>query len=176
VRRHRPHVLLLDIRMPRMNGLDAARAIMGLPEPRTRVVMLTTFDLDEYVFAALAAGASGFLLKDATAEDLVRAVRVVAAGDALLSPSVTSRLIADYARRPTVARDRDVLAPLTERELTVMEEIAHGRSNAEIAGDLYLAEQTVKTHVSAILRKLGLRDRTQVVIAAYESGLVVAGR
>lgn len=176
VQRSRPDVVLMDIRMPQMNGLDATRAILSMPGlAHPRVIMLTTFDADEYVFSALRAGASGFLLKDATAEDLVSAVRVVAAGEALLAPSVTRRLIADYVARPAPRRPSHTLSPLTERELGVMELVATGQSNAEIAGELFVSEQTVKTHVSRVLSKLGLRDRTQIVIAAYESGLVSAG-
>lgn len=176
VRRTRPDVILMDIRMPRLNGLDAARAVGEMPGlEHPRIIMLTTFDADEYIFAALRAGASGFLLKDSTADDLVGAVRVVAAGEALLAPSVTSRLIADYAGRPADTRSTAVLAELTERELGVMKLVATGRSNAEIAAELVVAEQTVKTHVSRILGKLGLRDRTQIVVTAYESGLVSAG-
>ncbi|WP_087005172.1 response regulator transcription factor [Gulosibacter sp. 10] len=176
VRHTRPDVVLMDIRMPRLNGLDATRQLLELPaESRPRVVILTTYDADEYVFAALQAGASGFLLKDATAEDLVGAVRVVAGGDALLSPSVTSKLIADYARRPRRRMDTALLSPLTERELAVMRAIARGCSNAEVAEELFVGEQTVKTHVSRILAKLGLRDRTQIVVTAYESGLVSVG-
>ncbi len=176
VQRARPDVVLMDIRMPQMNGLDATRAILSMPGlEHPRVIMLTTFDADEYVFSALRAGASGFLLKDATAEDLVSAVRVVAGGEALLAPSVTRRLIADYAARPAPRRPSYTLSPLTERELGVMELVATGQSNAEIAEELFVSEQTVKTHVSRVLSKLGLRDRTQIVIAAYESGLVSAG-
>ncbi|MFC4430268.1 response regulator transcription factor [Citricoccus alkalitolerans] len=178
VKRSRPDVVLMDIRMPVVNGLDATRAVFAMPgDTHPRVIMLTTFDADEYVFAALQAGASGFLLKDATAEDLANAVRVVAAGEALLAPSITQKLIADYVSRP-VARPLDVtiLGELTERELEVMRLVATGRSNAELAGELFLSEQTIKTHVSRILAKLGLRDRTQIVVAAYESGLVNAGR
>lgn len=174
VRRTRPQVVLMDIRMPRMNGLEATRAVLSRPgDDRPRVIMLTTFDADEYVFAALRAGASGFLLKDASAEDLVNAVRVVAGGEALLAPSVTRRLIADYAARPE-PKQRATLSQLTERELEVMRLVASGQTNAELAAALFLSEQTVKTHVSKILAKLGLRDRTQVVVAAYESGLVTA--
>ncbi|PRI11031.1 response regulator [Leucobacter massiliensis] len=177
VRRTRPDVILMDVRMPGMNGLDATRAVLGMPGlEHPRVIMLTTFDADEYVFSALQAGACGFLLKDATAEDLVAAVRVVAAGDALLAPSITSKLIADYVSRPAPRSDSRLLSALTERELDVMRLVADGKTNAEIAGALFLAEQTVKTHVSRVLGKLGLRDRTQMVIAAYESGLVRAGR
>ncbi len=177
VRRARPDVVLMDIRMPLMNGLEATRAIHAMPGlEHPRVLILTTFDADEYVFSALRAGASGFLLKDSTAEDLVAAVRVVAAGEALLAPSITSKLIADYAARPAPRDTSAVLSPLTERELGVMRLVATGLSNAEIAGRLFLSEQTVKTHVSRVLGKLGLRDRTQIVVAAYESGLVTAGR
>lgn len=175
VRRTAPDVILMDIRMPQLNGLDATRAVFAMPGDHPKVIMLTTFDADEYVFAALRAGASGFLLKDATADDLVAAVRVVAAGESLLAPSVTRRLIAEYVSGPTVAKDTAVLGQLTEREIDVMTLVAKGRTNAEVAADLFLAEQTVKTHVSRILAKLGLRDRTQIVVAAYESGLVVAG-
>ncbi len=177
VRRTRPDVILMDIRMPQMNGLDATRAILAMPGlEHPRVIMLTTFDADEYVFSALQAGASGFLLKDATAEDLIAAVRIVAAGDALLAPSITSKLIADYASRPAPRDTSAVLSMLTERELDVMRLIAAGQSNAEIAETLFLSEQTVKTHVSRVLGKLALRDRTQIVITAYESGLVNVGR
>lgn len=176
VRRSRPDVILMDIRMPKLNGLDAARAVKAMPGlEHPRIIMLTTFDADEYVFSALRAGASGFLLKDATAEDLVSAVRIVAA-KSLLAPSITSKLIADYARRPSTRRDTAALSPLTERELGVMKLVATGKSNAEIAEELFVAEQTVKSHVSRILSKLGLRDRTQIVVAAYESGLVSTER
>lgn len=176
VRRVRPDVVLMDIRMPRMNGLEATRAIHAMPGiEHPRVLILTTFDADEYVFSALRAGASGFLLKDATAEDLVSAVHVVASGEALLAPSITSKLIADYAARPAPRDTSAVLSPLTERELGVMRLVATGLSNAEIAERLFLSEQTIKTHVSRVLAKLGLRDRTQIVVAAYESGLVTAG-
>lgn len=177
VQRSRPDVILMDIRMPGMNGLDATRAVLAMPGlAHPRVIMLTTFDADEYVFSALQAGASGFLLKDATADDLIAAVRVVAAGDSLLAPSITSKLIADYVSRPAPRKTGAVLAELTERELDVMKLVAVGKSNAEAADHLFLSEQTVKTHVSRILSKLGLRDRTQIVIAAYESGLVSVGR
>ena len=176
VRRTQPHVVLMDIRMPKVNGLDAARAIFATPGEGPKVIMLTTFDADEYVFTALRIGASGFLLKDSPPEELVQAVRVVADGEALLSPKVTRALIADYASRPSApAKEAPLLGQLTEREREVMIQVARGRSNAEIADDLFLAEQTVKTHVSRILTKLTLRDRTQMVVAAYESGLVRAG-
>jgi DNA-binding NarL/FixJ family response regulator len=176
-RRHDPDVVLMDIRMPKLDGLSATRQMLAVPPGthRPRVLMLTTFDLDEYVFEALRAGASGFLLKDAPSADLVRAIRVVAAGEALLAPSVTRRLIEDYAtRRPTRTRPA-VLNTLTPRETDVLRLIARGQSNQEIAEALVLAEQTVKTHVSRILTKLDLRDRAQAVVFAYESGLVTPG-
>ncbi|MCP2265390.1 response regulator [Promicromonospora thailandica] len=176
VRRTRPDVVLMDIRMPKVNGLDATRAVLGMPGVVPKVIILTTFDADEYVFSALRAGASGFLLKDSPPEELTHAVRVVAEGEALLSPKITRALIADYAARPTRPQVPDAsVRSLTDRELDVMKLVAAGRSNAEIATDLFLAEQTVKTHVSRILNKLDLRDRTQMVVRAYESGLVRAG-
>ncbi|MFD4034216.1 response regulator [Streptomyces sp. NPDC058637] len=169
-----PDVVLMDIRMPRLGGIDATRSITGAPGSTVRVLVLTTFDLDEYVYEALRAGASGFLLKDASAAELARAVRVVAAGDALLAPNITKRLIAEFSRVSTAPRapSRDRVGALTERETEVLSLIAQGLSNAEIAGRLVVAEQTVKTHVSRILVKLGLRDRTQAAVFAYESGLV----
>ncbi|MEV4703503.1 response regulator transcription factor [Actinoplanes sp. NPDC049316] len=174
-RRLDPDVVLMDVRMPVMDGLEATRRLCaagGGP----RVLILTTFDLDDYVYEALRAGASGFLLKDAPAADLVQAVRVVAAGDGLLAPSVTRRLIAEFATRPRAQRPRPTaLNALTPRETEVLRLIARGRSNQEIAADLVVAEQTVKTHVGRILAKLGLRDRAQAVVFAYESGLVAAG-
>ena len=173
-----PDVVLMDVRMPVMDGLEATREILGsyAQEPRARVLMVTTFDLDEYVYEALRAGASGFLLKDAPGEELVRAVRVVAAGDALLAPSVTRRMIADFAHRHTPARSVPAaLGLLTPRELEVLRLIARGFSNAEISDTLVIAPQTAKTHVGRILMKLGLRDRAQAVVVAYESGLVSAG-
>lgn len=176
VRRTRPDVVLMDIRMPKVDGLEATRAILATPGEVPRIIMLTTFDADEYVFAALRAGASGFLLKDSTPEELVNAVRVVAAGEALLTPRVTRTLISDFASRPEPSnRVAPVLSGLTERELDVLRLVARGRANREIAEELVMAEQTVKTHVSRVLAKLNLRDRTQLVIAAYESGLVRAG-
>lgn len=176
VRGTTPDVVLMDIRMPKVNGLEATRQILSMEGTPPRILMLTTFDADEYVFDALRAGASGFLLKDATPEELVQAVRVVADGDALLSPKITRTLIADYAARPTATPvQARLLSELTDREAEVMTAVARGRSNAEIAAELYLAEQTVKTHVSRILTKLALRDRTQMVVYAYECGLVRAG-
>jgi DNA-binding NarL/FixJ family response regulator len=167
-----PDVVLMDVRMPVMDGISATRSLAGGP----RILILTTFDLDEYVFDALRAGASGFLLKDVTAERLFDAVRVVAAGQALLAPSVTKRLIAEFAHsgRGPVATLRS-LTGLTPRETEVLRLVAEGLSNAEIAARLVVTEETVKTHVSRVLSKLGLRDRTQAVVAAYESGLVVPG-
>jgi DNA-binding NarL/FixJ family response regulator len=175
----RPDLILMDVRMPVMDGLEATRRVMSPPGGagwRPRVLMLTTFDLDDYVYEALRAGASGFLLKDATADDLVAAVRIVAAGEALLAPTVTRRLIEEFARQPRRDRTRpDQLASLTTRELEVAKLIARGLSNSEIADTLVLAEQTVKTHVGRILTKLNLRDRAQVVVTAYESGLIAPG-
>ena len=169
-----PDVVLMDVRMPVLNGIEATRRIVQADE-HVRVVMLTTFDIDEYVFDAIRAGASGFLLKDAPPEQLVNAVRVVAAGDALLAPSVTRRVIERFAESPAPSRPTPAqIAGLTEREREVLVEVARGRTNLEIAKALYIAEQTVKTHVSRVLAKLGARDRAQAVIAAYESGLVVA--
>ena len=174
VRQLAPDVVLMDVRMPVMDGLQATRQILADDGPaRPRVLMLTTFDLDEYVYAALRAGASGFLLKDATAAELIQAVRVVAAGDALLAPSVTRRLIADFARQPRPAPSFPAaLAELTKRETEVLRLIAQGLSNAEISSTLVIAEQTTKTYVGRILAKLGLRDRAQAVVLAYETGLV----
>jgi DNA-binding NarL/FixJ family response regulator len=177
-RRLRPDVVLMDVRMPVMDGLVATRQLLGDGNggASVKVLILTTFDLDEYVYEALRAGASGFLLKDASSADLVAAVRVVAAGDALLAPSVTRRLIADFARQRLPERPRpDVLAALTPRETEVLTLIARGNSNAEITATLVLSEETVKTHVSRILAKLGLRDRVQAVVLAYECGLVRPG-
>jgi DNA-binding NarL/FixJ family response regulator len=174
-RQLRPDVVLMDVRMPVMDGLQATRQILSTP-PGPRVLMLTTFDLDDYVYAALRAGASGFLLKDATAAELVHAVRVVAAGDALLAPSVTRRLIADFARQPRLdAPFPQALGALTQRETEVLGLIARGLSNTDISETLFIAEQTTKTHVGRILAKLGLRDRAQAVVLAYETGLVTPG-
>lgn len=177
-RQLQPDVVLMDVRMPVMDGLQATRQILGAPasQARPRVLMLTTFDLDDYVYAALRAGASGFLLKDATAAELVHAVRVVAAGDALLAPSVTRRLIVDFARQPRADPPFPAtLGALTQRETEVLRLIARGLSNTEISEALVIAEQTTKTHVGRILAKLDLRDRAQAVVLAYESGLVTPG-
>lgn len=174
--RLRPDVVLMDVRMPTMDGLEAAKRILSVPEERRpRVLMLTTFDLDDYVYEALRMGASGFLLKDAPPGDLIAAVRVVAAGDALLAPSVTRRLIEQsFKARPALTRSRK-LDDLTPREEEVLRLIARGLSNTEIAAALFVSEQTVKTHVGKVFAKLGLRDRAQAVICAYETGLVTAG-
>ncbi len=175
-REHRPDVVLMDIRMPVLDGIAATRRICATTtdEIAPRVLVLTTFDLDEYVYDALQAGASGFLLKDVRPEALFDAVRVVAAGDALLAPAVTRRLIAAFARlRPQQRTHAEDLASLTRRELEILTLVAEGLSNQEIAEQLVLSNETVKTHVSHVLRKLGLRDRAQAVVAAYESGLVV---
>jgi DNA-binding NarL/FixJ family response regulator len=167
-----PDVVLMDVRMPGMDGIEATRQLAGPDGPR--VIVLTTFDLDEYVYDALRAGASGFLLKDVTAEHLFDAVRVVAAGEALLAPTVTRRLIGEFARqRPQAAPPTAALATLTPRETQVLRLVAEGLSNPEIAARLVVTEETVKTHVSRVLGKLGLRDRTQAVVTAYETGLVV---
>ncbi|MDI3407832.1 response regulator [Streptomyces cavernicola] len=167
-----PDVVLMDIRMPELSGIEATRRVMESGAP-VKVLVLTTFDLDEYVYEALRAGASGFLLKDASADQLAEAVRVVAAGDALLAPGITRRLIHEFARLGAPrAPTKTTLAGLTERETEVLALIAQGLSNAEIAERLVVAEQTVKTHVGRILVKLGLRDRTQAAVFAYESGLV----
>ena len=173
--RTRPDVILMDIRMPRLDGIEATRRIRAGSRP-ARVLVLTTYDLDEYVFDALKAGASGFLLKDAPAEQLVAGIRVIAAGDALLAPQVTKRLIEEFASRPTPPPEGPVeLAELTAREREILTLIARGLTNGEIAGELVLGESTVKTHVGNILSKLGLRDRVQAVVLAYESGLVRPG-
>jgi DNA-binding NarL/FixJ family response regulator len=177
----KPDVVLMDVRMPSLDGIEATRQLAGTGESGPRVLILTTFDLDEYVFDALRAGASGFLLKDVTAERLFDAVRVVAAGEALLAPAVTRRLISEFTRLRPVPETRDAvpsaaLGVLTPRETEVLRLVAEGLSNPELAQRLVVTEETVKTHVSRILAKLGLRDRTQAVVAAYESGLVIPGR
>ncbi|WP_018653450.1 response regulator [Actinomadura flavalba] len=175
--RHRPDVVVMDIRMPHMDGIEATRRILAEPwAAATRVLVLTTFDVDEYVYEALAVGASGFLLKDATADELTSAVRVVARGDALLAPQVTGRLIREFGRqRRTRPQAPAELATLTARESEVLVLIAGGLSNAEIAARLFVSEHTVKTHVARVFTKLGLRDRAQAVMLAYEAGVVVPG-
>ena len=172
-KRLRPDVVLMDVRMPRMDGLEATRRIVGDGAGGCRIVMLTTFDLDEYVYAALAAGACGFLLKDVTPDQLIAAVRLVQTGDAMLAPSITRRLIERYAaRRASPSRE---LESLTEREADVLRLMARGLSNQEIAEKLFVSEATVKTHVAHILGKLGVENRVQAVVVAYESGLVTLG-
>jgi DNA-binding NarL/FixJ family response regulator len=177
-RRLDPDVVLMDVRMPVMDGLEAARQILttAADPGRPRVLMLTTFDLDEYVYQALRAGASGFVLKDATTAELIHAVKVVAAGDALLAPSVTRRLITDFTRKPpAVPAVRVALDVLTSRETEVLMLIAQGMSNTQISDTLYIAVDTTRTHIKRILSKLGLRDRAQAVVIAYETGLVTPG-
>jgi DNA-binding NarL/FixJ family response regulator len=175
-RQLRPDVVLMDVQMPRMDGLEATGRIVREADIRSRVVILTTFEQDDYVFEALRAGASGFLLKNAPPEELVHAVRVVASGDALLAPSVTRKVIEDYARRPAPRSHEADVGRLTEREVEVLQLLATGKSNSELATHLYVGEGTIKTHVSNLLTKLGLRDRMQAVVFAYESGLVEPGR
>jgi len=171
----RPDVVLMDVRMPGMDGLEATRQLLAGREP-PRVLMLTTFDLDEYVYAALRAGASGFLLKDVRPEQLADAVRVVADGETLLAPAITQRLVRQYVRRSRPGATRPPgLDTLTDREVSVLRLIARGDSNAEIAAGLFLSQTTVKTHVAHVFSKLGLRDRAQAVVLAYESGLVEPG-
>jgi DNA-binding NarL/FixJ family response regulator len=180
VKRLKPHVVLMDIRMPEMDGIEATKRIVALgdegDEP-VRVLMLTTFDLDEYVYDALRVGASGFLLKDVPADQLVNGIRLVASGEALLAPSVTRRLITEFSKvAPSAAKPPAALDELTERELEVLKLMARGLSNAEIADELVVSSTTVKTHVAHVLSKLDLRDRVQAVVQAYESGLVTPGR
>jgi DNA-binding NarL/FixJ family response regulator len=176
VRRTDPDVVLMDIRMPELDGIDATARLVSTGS-RARVLILTTFDLDEHVYRAMRAGASGYLLKDGTREQLTAAVRTVAAGDALLAPTITRRLIEDFCRTPPAdAALSDAATRLTARELDIVRSVARGLSNVEIAGELYLAEATVKSHIARILAKLDLRDRVQVVVFAYESGLIRPGR
>ena len=174
-RRHRPEVVLMDIRMPRMDGLEATRQILEKGTTQCRIVILTTFDLDEYVYAALKAGACGFLLKDVTPEQLIAAVRLVVAGDALLAPSITRRLIERYASRDARSDVSPDLSSLTERELEVLRLMARGLGNQAIGEKLFVGEATVKTHVGHILDKLGVENRVQAVVAAYEARLVSPG-
>lgn len=171
----RPDVVLMDVRMPRLDGIEATRRILAGGND-ARVLVLTTCDLNEYVYKAMRAGASGFLLKDVPAEQLLAGIRIVAAGDALLAPAITKRLIEQFVRRPPPAAGiPDALSPLSEREIEVLKLVARGLSNAEIAGELYLSDATVKTHVGHILAKLQLRDRVHAVVLAYESGLIEPG-
>jgi DNA-binding NarL/FixJ family response regulator len=171
----RPDVVLMDVRMPNVDGIEATRRLTAAGAG-ARVLMLTTFDLNEHVYEAMKAGASGFLLKDVPRDELANAIRTIARGDTLLAPAITRRLIEDFVRRPPPGEGRPpALDELTDREIEVLTLIAQGRSNAEIAGDLHLSAATVKTHVTRVLQKLGVRDRVQAVIAAYESGLVQVG-
>ena len=175
VHKLKPDVVLMDIQMPLMNGLEATRKIIQTPGNTSRVLILTTFERDDYVFEALRAGASGFILKNAPPEDLIEAVRVVADGNALLAPSVTRRIINEFAQRTPRHDLKDKLSCLTEREIEVMRLIAKGKTNSEIAADLFVGETTVKTHISNLFTKLDLRDRVQAVVYAYESGLIQPG-
>lgn len=175
-RRTRPDVALMDIRMPEMDGIEATRIITSDQDIPTNILVLTTFDLDEFVYGAMRAGASGFLLKDTPASELIAAVRVIAEGDALLAPSVTKRLIEEFARRPEESADRPQLpAGITEREAEALSLLANGMSNKEIAEAMFIGEATAKTHVSRLLTKLGVRDRVQAVVMAYEIGVVKPG-
>ena len=175
VHKLKPDVVLMDIQMPLMNGLEATRQIMQNPANTSRVLILTTFERDDYVFEALRAGASGFILKNAPPEDLIEAVRVIADGNALLAPSVTRRIINEFAQRTPRYDLKNKLSSLTEREIEVMRLIAKGKTNSEIAADLFVGETTVKTHISNLFTKLDLRDRVQAVVYAYESGLIQPG-
>ena len=168
-----PDIVLMDIQMPHIDGLQATRRLAA--DGTTRVLILTTFDVNEYVYEALRSGASGFLLKDTEADQLINAIRVVARGDALLAPSITRRLIEQFAKRPPPSARPDALTELTARELEILQLLARGLSNAEIAGELIVGEATVKTHVARVLHKLGLRDRVQAVVMAYETGFVQPG-
>ena len=175
-RQLRPDVVLMDVQMPTLDGLQATSRIVGEPSISSRIVILTTFERDDYIFDALRAGASGFLLKNSPSEDLVHAVRVVAAGDALLAPSVTRKVIEGFIARPAQRSNEKELRRLTERETEILQLLATGKSNAELATHLFVGEGTIKTHVSNVLTKLGLRDRMQAVIFAYESGLIEPGK
>jgi DNA-binding NarL/FixJ family response regulator len=172
----RPDVVLMDVQMPTMDGLEATGRIVQDASIPSRIVILTTFERDDYIFEALRAGASGFLLKNAPSEELVHAVRVVAAGDALLAPSVTRKVIEGFIRRPAQRSNEGELRRLTERETEILQLLATGKSNSELAAHLFVGEGTIKTHVSSVLTKLGLRDRMQAVIFAYESGLIEPGQ
>jgi len=171
----KPDVVLMDIQMPVMNGLEATRRIVQETEGASRVLILTTFERDDYIFEALRSGASGFILKNAPPEDLVTAVRVIAEGNGLLAPSITRRIISEFANRPVRPPIKNEVEHLTEREIEVLKLIAKGKTNAEIANELVVSEATVKTHVSNLLTKLGLRDRVQAVVYAYESGMIQPG-